>query len=746
MAALSISYNIHPIWVSHYNVMGDDGNAPCDAITEKDCLHILNSSDRRVKRLLRKYNPLTGEYAPGERIKVVIADYMDGKELYVPKEIFSDHNFCAIVNCGSISGYIQTYMPDADYDKARETVFRHITRQRCKHDFYFFAFAYGRISNKDGGPDIPFYLRPAQRKLVKVFEEMRLTGSPIRVILLKCRQWGGSTCTDIYMGWIQIFWQTNWNSNIVGHQSTSATQVFDMYEKLINSIPLWLFYDIGENYSAVESKLKGSGSTQNIKYLIPRKCKIQTGSALSPESTRSAAAAMCHLTEEAFFPETTKYTPAQVVKAAISGIKPAPYTFIVRESTPNGRENGYHDEWVRATTFDKDGRRKSSYMPVFVAWHEIETYILPFKSKKEKIEFAMWLWDNRLNEENNGTYFWWLFEIKKASLEAIHWYITKAKDYPTYPNLDDMKQEYPSDDIEAFLYSGVVCFDPYTLERMEREDCEDPVFMGDIEGDSHSALAPECMDNLRLVRSTSLAAPFRIWEMPETEEDVANQYLVSMDIGGAYRTSDYYDIVVFNRYDCMYGGVPTVAAEWHGHLDPDQAAMKAAQIARFYNNAFLVVENNTAYSKMNKTDGDISELFFPILIPLYDNIYNSNHSKLLKKKPKETRWGFSTTRSSKTAIVKNLQDIVRDRAYYEHEKDAVHEYSYFMFYDKNGTYGAVAGKHDDRVMARAIGLYVERFEMDPPFVRLAKSPEEIARELERKRAHAARPVEVAGIG
>lgn len=740
----TITYNVQPIWESHYcRVNGGLAAAPVDAITETDLLRVLESSDRRVRKLLRKYNPVTGEFAPGERVEIHIADYLGGQAIYVPKEIFADCHFCAIVNCGSIAGYIQKYLPEHDYDKARETIFRHITRQRCKHDFYFFAFAYGRISNKDGGDDIPFYLRPAQRKLVRVFEEMRLSGKPIRVILLKCRQWGGSTCTDIYMGWLQIFWKTNWNSNIIGHQSTSATQVFDMYQKLIDSIPIWLFYDMGETYADVESKLKGSPTTQNIKYLVPRKCKIQTGSALSPESTRSAAASMCHLTEEAFFPETTKFTPAQVVKAAISGIKPSPYTFIVRESTPNGRENEYHDEWVRATSFDADGNRKSSYIPVFVAWHEIEDYVLAFKSEEEKVDFALWLWDNRNNESNNGKYFWWLYDIKKASLESIHWYITKAKDYPSYPNLDDMKQEYPSDDIEAFLYSGVVCFDPYTLQRME-EDCSDPVFVGDIEGDSPSSLDPLCVENLRLVRGGA-ASPLRIWEEPDQTEDVRNRYIAMMDIGGAYRTSDWYDIVIMDRYDRMYGGVPVVVAEYHGHLDPDQAAMKAAQLCRYYNNAFLVVESNTAYSKMNKTDGQASELFFPILLPLYNNLYNSSHSKLLKRKPKELRWGFATTRHSKTSIIKHLQKVVRDRGYMEREKETLNEYSYFMFYEQNGTYGAVAGKHDDRVMARAIGLYVEQFEMDPPYIKEKKTPEELARELEQKRRSRSRPVEAVGI-
>ena len=60
----------------------------------------------------------------------------------------------------------------------------------------------------------------------------------------------------------------------------------------------------------------------------------------------------------------------------------------------------------------------------------------------------------------------------------------------------------------------------------------------------------------------------------------------------------------------------------------------------------------------------------------------------------------------------------------------------------NGKFGAVPGKHDDRVMARAIGLWV-CFEMDAPSVVTVKSPEEVQRERLLKRKPTA--IEVAGL-
>ena len=118
-------------------------------------------------------------------------------------------------------------------------------------------------------------------------------------------------------------------------------------------------------------------------------------------------------------------------------------------------------------------------------------------------------------------------------------------------------------------------------------------------------------------------------------------------------------------------------------------------------------------------------------MPLYDNLYNSNHSRLLKHRQKELKYGFNTNRSTKVAIVKFLAAAIRDRKYLEREEETLSEYAYFMQYP-NGQYGNVPGKHDDRVMARAIALYVEH-EMPVPEIVVRKTKAELERERMRRR-------------
>src|SRR5690606_34726975 len=83
---------------------------------------------------------------------------------------------------------------------------------RLTHDFEFWASTTVRIKPKEGGDFIPFILNKPQRKLLAKLESQRLADKPIRQIILKARQWGGSTLVQIYMAWIQLRHKTNWNS------------------------------------------------------------------------------------------------------------------------------------------------------------------------------------------------------------------------------------------------------------------------------------------------------------------------------------------------------------------------------------------------------------------------------------------------------------------------------------------------------------------------------------------------------
>ena len=89
----------------------------------------------------------------------------------------------------------------------------------------------------------------------------------------------------------------------------------------------------------------------------------------------------------------------------------------------------------------------------------------------------------------------------------------------------------------------------------------------------------------------------------------------------------------------MEGGVPDVAAEWHGHIDHDKVAWKAAQIATMYGEALLVIESNTLETE--GTEGDNFEYILDEIAGHYDNLYSRTPIDQIRQgAPK--RWGFHT--------------------------------------------------------------------------------------------------------
>lgn len=154
---------------------------------------IIKEDKKRLNAINSTFNPLTGEGAPLERIPLRLADYALPVQ-YIPKSMSNKKLVIELSKYGSIFKFLKSInVPDNEMEQERENLIKQFVLLRIKHDFPFWAYSYVKIKNKLGGKNIPFKLNRPQRKLLLVLEQMRLAGVPIRVILLKARQWGGST-------------------------------------------------------------------------------------------------------------------------------------------------------------------------------------------------------------------------------------------------------------------------------------------------------------------------------------------------------------------------------------------------------------------------------------------------------------------------------------------------------------------------------------------------------------------------
>lgn len=691
---------------------------------------IVTENAQRNAAIRAKFNPITGEGSIGERKKIEISDFPIPVQ-YIPKRMMSVPLVKQIVAAGSIEAFFEELTDgEQEYtDEEKQKIIEQFVRIRCRFDFAFWAALYVFIKQKGGGDDIHFRLNRPQRKLIERFEAMRLKGKPIRLILLKARQWGGSTATQIYMAWLQLIHKVGLNSLIVGHVKDASNEVKDMFDRMIKEYPISMLYKLGESYNENEPKLVGVGNSGNIHRIPQRNCKIKIGTAEKPDSARGGDYNLVHCTEVGLWKKTDGKTPEQIVRSACSGILLKPYTMIVYESTANGTGNFFHKEYLAAKL------RRSQFEAMFVAWYEIEQYALPIT--KDSVPggcpigmspvaaFALWLYNNRNNEaaasdrEQPGTYLWGLWK-QGATLEAINWYIQERSKYTSHA---DMASEYPSNDIEAFTFSGRRVFANEDVEQF-RAACRPPKYIGEIYGRADEG--EEALEGLRFRKEQN--GRLFMWQDVEKEEDeaVLDRYLVIVDVcKGLSEKADFADILVIDRLYMIDGEPPSVVAEWHGHIDMDKLAWKAAQIAAYYNNALLVIESNTL--ETNNTKGEAEYILTLIHDAYGDQLYARKQSAEDIREGVPKKYGYHTNALTKKVVIHNLKAIVREHLYVEREEACLDEYLTYIENDKGG-FEAMEGYHDDRLMTRAIGMQICYHEMDlPRIIKIQRTPRSTGR-------------------
>ncbi|MBE6199046.1 MAG: terminase [Rikenellaceae bacterium] len=665
--------------------------------------NILAENARRLAVINAPFNPYTGEGAVGERTKVVIKDFPIPVQ-WLPNEMLEYPLVKKLIKYGSVQEFLEKELKVENTEEDRLKTIDAFVRIRIKEDFCFWAATYVYIKNKGGGEDVLFVLTRPQRRFVRKLEKLRRAGKPIRLVLLKARQWGGSTTSQLYMAWLQLVHQTGLNSLIIAHQGTASDEIKDMFDRMIKAYPVELLHDIGEAYNENEPKLVGVGKSGAIHRVPQRNCKIKLGTAERPDSCRGGDYNLVHCSEVGIWKKTDGKRPEDIVRSACSGILLKPYTMIVYESTANGTGNFFQRE------YDAAKKKQSQFEAMFISWFDIDQYSAPI----EDIEaFANWLYLNRNNDnansnrEESGKYLWWLWE-RGATLEAINWYIQERSKYTDH---GQMASEYPSDDVEAFVHSGARVFDKYKVELL-RPMCKPPRYIGDVYGDGDEG--EDALLNLRFAEDHQ--GQFWIWALPEIDDDIeiTDRYLVVVDIGGRSKDADWSVITVIDRLFMMDGGLPSIVAQWYGHIDMDLLAWKSAQIAAFYDEALLVIESNTAETKDKErnVDGDQSQYILNRVKGVYNNLYARKQSEddIINKVPKKI--GFHTNIATKPMVISTLVKVIRETLYVERDERCLDEY---LTYEKVGSqYGAISGKHDDLLMTRAIGLHICYNEMELP--------------------------------
>lgn len=670
---------------------------------------MLAENENRLKNIFGDHDQYTGKGMEGHTYKVEIKGYPIRVQ-WLTEEVYKNRLYQETIKSGSIESYVRHFNEQHNAHITEEDLINQLYATRCSRDPSFAFYTAFKIKPKEGGDMIPFKLNYAQRHLLVILEGMRIAGVPIRVILLKARQWGGSTFVQLYMAWVQLFVKEGWYSVIIAQTKDTAKRIKAMYKKVLDNIPGFIFdaeklQFVPYEHSASDSIIadqRGKKIRDNV---------ITVASYENFESTRGMDYAMAHFSEVAYWKTTDGKSAEQVVTNIDSNILEKPLTIEVSESTANGMSGYFYDEYQLA----KEGT--SSRKAVFIPFFFIENDMLHFKNNVEKLKFA----EKLIAEKNSsvepddnsesGQYLYSLWE-KGATLEHILWYINKRKSFHDHAS---MASEAPSDDEECFKFSGNRVFSIHIVECRREQYKKSPIFTGDIAQSDKNGKIALVPDKNGLLR---------IWKQPDNL-NTAHQYLVIVDVGGRSKNSDPSCITVLNRWPLRFkGGKLEVVARWHGHIRYDFLAYKAVKIARYYKNALLAFESNTYDKKKAEASefveqGDHIRGILSKVKDMYPNLYMRTATD-----PEDlrngiyTKIGYHTNPKTKQDMVDNFIVVFEDDGIIDPDERM---YKEAAIYEQrpDGSYGNIQGRgnHDDILMTDMIGAIISDEMPKPTLIR-----------------------------
>lgn len=536
----------------------------------------------------------------------------------------------------------------------KEQLFYH----KLRHDRQWYIENFLKIRDKTASI-VPFKLNPAQQIVMDMIKEDDKQNKPKRYIVLKARQMGLST---LFEGLIFHDTANNENKNalIIAHEESASSNLFQMsklfYENLPDLIRPMKKYSNGKilSFESPETDEKLKSANPGLR------SKISIATAGAGEVGRSSTIHSLHVSELAFFPD-----PKTTMLGLLQAIPDQPNTLVVLESTANGVGDYFHEMWQKSV------RGENEFTPVFLPWFIDPLYTRPFRTKAEKQQLLDEISVESTDMSGNKvrTYEYELMKKHELTLEQLNWRrYTMANKCQGDEEL--FMQEYPSTPEEAFISSGRPKFAVKSLKKYQT-----------ITKEPKRGYLTSNQDG-RMIFIEDSKGYVSIWKEPEPD----TFYCIGADVAEG---------LVIGDYSCATVGDPVtfdVVAMWHGHIDPDLFGVELIKLAKYYNDAYLGVENNnhglTTLSTIKKNE--YWNLFFS---KSYDRISDSMTQKL----------GWTTSVRTKPLMIDKLAEFVREM-YLGIYSDAMIAEMFTYVIEDNGKTNAQPGCHDDTVMAAAIML------------------------------------------
>lgn len=336
----------------------------------------------------------------------------------------------------------------------------------CTLSFRYWARNYAYILDT-GNRKVKFIPNLSQNYILDLCGEMEEEGIAIMLMLLKARQLGMSTLSELMVAH-RVQFHSHVNAIVASSDPDKSRKMANMMLFCWDQQPWWLVPN-RTKYKAGELIEYGElGSAVSIQW-----GNQATGIA------RGTTPTVAHLSELADFENPKELVDASLLRAMHDN----PFALLILESTANGRENWWHDKWEASKLLYP--KRMSRLRPVFLPWyvgtdlypnptwlkaHPVpEDYQAPIEVEDHADRAADYVSDNLWLQKLLGKD-WIMPNSQKWFYEA------NRMEYKLNNELNKWYQEMPANDLEAFQHKQSSIFDAEFLTDL-RNACKKPLLV-----------------------------------------------------------------------------------------------------------------------------------------------------------------------------------------------------------------------------------------------------------------------------
>ncbi len=460
-------------------------------------------------------------------------------------------------------------------------------------------------------------------------------------LILKARQFGITTLYAIEL-LDSAIWSSGVTCAILAHERETADRIFEIVKRAYSHLPKQLKpitrTDTKRAYDFTHS-FNGAPLDSSIYVAL---------------KLRGGTVHKLHISESAYIKDRAELVAGSKQTVPLDG-------WISEETTANGLED-FYDTFMFYRQM-QDNIRPLDYRTYFYGWNENPEYAITDipvtdKTQEEKqLQQAYDLTDAQLA--------WRRFKVQELRKQNFGFGLTGEQLF---------KQEYPINIQEAFQSGVGSVFNQEKLDTIK--DAQTLTRIRGLEAYNENPDMLKLWNNIYDLHT-------QIWELPIPDAE----YVIGVDPSDG-TGSDFGVIDVWTKDN------PRQVAQFYGKVRPDELAEITATLGKFYNNAFVGVENNMIATSL-------------FLSKIYDNYYYT--VKVDERTSKRTKKiGWSTNTMTRDLMIDDFVILFEEGAITIRSAITINEMKTFVK-GENGKRESAPGRHDDALFAGFVAMQMRRF-------------------------------------